>query len=122
MVGAILGVGLLETQLPVSDTIHRAIEVGLVLGLYGLIDRWLKANAIARLRESMRQPPNPIGRRTVVESKPIEPAPDDEREIQTELTPTHAAHLPHITYRAPGIAGRLHLMATGNRRRRIHKM
>jgi hypothetical protein len=122
MVGAILGVMLLEMQLPVSIAVHRVIEVSLVLGLYGLIDTWLKANEIATLHESMRQHPNLIGRRTVVESKPIEPAPADEREMREQLTVTHSAHLPHVTYRTLSSAGRLHLAATSTRRRRNHKM
>jgi len=62
--GVFLGVLLLETQLPVSDTVHRILEVGPVLGFCGLIDRWLKANEIAMLRESLREHRNPIGRRT----------------------------------------------------------
>ena len=122
MVGAILGAGLLETQLPASEIVHRIIEAGLVLGLYSLISRWLKANEIALLRESMRQHPNPIGKRTVVESKPIGPVPTDEREMQEHVTATHAAHLPHATYHTRSSAGRLHLAATSTRRRRNNKL
>lgn len=62
--GVFLGVLLLETQLPVSDTVHRILEVGPVLGFSSLINRWLKANEIALLRESMRECRNSSGRRT----------------------------------------------------------
>ncbi len=112
-----VGAGLGEAQLPLPEIAHRVIEVGLVVGLYFLAVRWLKANEVAMLHESMRQHRDVMGQRRVVESNPIalsaEDGPAQSRNAAIPTDPT-----PHVTYRTTGVDGRLHPVVSNDRRRR----
>jgi hypothetical protein len=45
----------LEMKTPLSETEHRAADVGIVLLIFGLVELWLRANRLAFFREDYRK-------------------------------------------------------------------
>jgi hypothetical protein len=45
----------LEMKAPFSETGHRAVDVGIVLLIFGLVELWLRTNRLAFLREDYRK-------------------------------------------------------------------
>lgn len=54
-VGVLMGLFVAEGQLPLSETEHRVIEVGMLLLAYFLGNLWLSANRRGLLRDSYRE-------------------------------------------------------------------
>jgi hypothetical protein len=51
----LVGLFLLDSRLKISERGHQAVQIGIILVVYGLIQLWLKANAIALSKMDQRQ-------------------------------------------------------------------
>jgi hypothetical protein len=76
----LIGLFVLDARLKISTRGHQAVQIGIILLVYGLIHLWLKANSSALARMDH-------GRVTVMRF-PVSQLPDVERRPMFELPPS----------------------------------